>query len=74
MAEFYAARSSAEVNVESIAAAMADNIDPTRSHTYRKGKSGGWREQFTAEHCRLFEKIAGDVMHKYGFTLEASAI
>jgi len=74
MADFSAARSQMPVDVEKLADAMAANIDPLRSHTFRKAKSGGWREQFTAEHRRLFENVAGDLLRRHGFAADAAPI
>jgi len=42
-------------------------IQPSKSPTFRQGKSGGWREYFTDEHKRLFKEIAGDVLIKLGY-------
>ncbi|MFZ5809301.1 MAG: sulfotransferase domain-containing protein [Chloroflexota bacterium] len=42
-------------------------INPQRSPTFRKGKIGGWRESFTAEHIRLFKEISGDILIRLGY-------
>ncbi|HJQ14113.1 MAG TPA: sulfotransferase domain-containing protein [Anaerolineales bacterium] len=42
-------------------------IQPRRSHTFRSGKTGGWREHFTEEHKNLFKDIAGDLLVKLGY-------
>lgn len=67
MAEYYVARSTADLNVEEIVEAMQASIDPHRSHTYRKAESGGWRKKFSEEHHRLFEEFAGDLLRQYEF-------
>ncbi|WLD94951.1 sulfotransferase domain-containing protein [Alkalihalobacillus sp. AL-G] len=41
---------------------MIQNINPTTSPTYRKGKIGGWREEFDDELKRTFKIIAGDLL------------
>lgn len=43
------------------------SIQPTKSPTFRQGRSGGWREYFTDEHKRLFKEIAGDVLIRLGY-------
>ena len=48
-------------------AKIKDAIQPQKSATFRKGKSGGWREHFTEEHKRLFKDIAGDLLIKLGY-------
>src|SRR5690349_19944288 len=53
MACFYAARTTSQINVDSLISIMRSSIDPKRSHTYRAGQSGGWRKQFTPEHHKL---------------------
>lgn len=39
-----------------------DNINPAKSHTYRKGKAGGWRGVFTESQKDKFKQIAGDLL------------
>ena len=67
MAQYCAERTETPIDVEELAQAMKSSIDPTRSHTYRKGSSGGWRSRFTDEHRRLFDEVAGDLLRQYGF-------
>ncbi|MEN6299594.1 MAG: sulfotransferase domain-containing protein [Anaerolineaceae bacterium] len=46
---------------------LASNIDPQRSPTFRSGKTGGWRSQFTPEHKALFKEICGDLLIRLGY-------
>lgn len=46
---------------------LAASIDPQRSPTFRSGKTGGWRGQFTPEHKRLFKDVAGDLLVRLGY-------
>jgi Sulfotransferase domain len=46
---------------------LADSIDPQRSPTFRSGKVGGWRDQFSAENKRLFKQVAGDLLLRLGY-------
>jgi hypothetical protein len=46
---------------------LAASIDPRRSPTFRSGKTGGWRGQFTPEHKRLFKDVAGDLLVQLGY-------
>jgi hypothetical protein len=46
---------------------LVEAIQPKKSHTFRSGKTGGWREHFTAEHKNLFKDIAGDLLVKLGY-------
>jgi hypothetical protein len=67
IAQYYADRTQTPVDVEELTQAMKLSIDPNRSHTYRKGSSGGWRSKFTEEHRRLFDEVAGDLSSRFGF-------
>jgi len=42
-------------------------IQPKKSHTFRSGKTGGWREHFTEEHKKLFKDVAGDLLVRLGY-------
>lgn len=42
-------------------------IDPENSPTFRSGKIGGWREQFTPEHKAVFKELAGELLVKLGY-------
>ena len=46
---------------------LVDAIQPKKSHTFRSGKTGGWREHFTEEHKKLFKEIAGDLLVRLGY-------
>jgi hypothetical protein len=42
-------------------------IQPKKSHTYRSGKTGGWKEYFTGQHKELFKDVAGDLLDRLGY-------
>jgi hypothetical protein len=42
-------------------------IQPGKSHTFRSGKAGSWREHFTEEHRKLFKDVAGDLLVRLGY-------
>jgi len=42
-------------------------IQPENSPTFRKGKTGGWREHFTDEHIKIFKEITGDLLITLGY-------
>lgn len=46
---------------------LVQAIQPKKSHTFRSGKTGGWREQFSDEHKRLFKDVAGDLLVRLGY-------
>ena len=47
--------------------ALAQNIDPKRSPTFRSGKVGGWKNSFTEEHKRIFKDTTGDLLIRLGY-------
>lgn len=46
---------------------LVDAIQPKKSHTFRSGKTGNWKEYFTDEHKKLFKDVAGDLLVKLGY-------
>jgi sulfotransferase 6B1 len=46
---------------------LVQAIQPKKSHTFRSGKTGAWREYFTEELKDLFKDIAGDLLVKLGY-------
>ena len=46
---------------------LVDAIQPKKSHTFRSGKTGGWREYFTEEHKNIFKDVAGDLLVRLGY-------
>jgi len=52
---------------EKALAILAEAIQPKKSHTFRSGKTGGWKEHFTEEHKALFKDVAGDLLVRLGY-------
>lgn len=46
---------------------LVDSIQPKKSHTFRLGKTGGWKQYFTDEHKSLFKEVAGDMLVRLGY-------
>src|SRR5688572_25449889 len=46
---------------------LVEAIQPKKSHTFRSGKTGGWKEHFSEEHKKLFQDVAGDLLIKLGY-------
>jgi hypothetical protein len=46
---------------------LVDAIQPKKSHTFRSGKTGGWKEYFTDDHKKLFKDVAGDLLVRLGY-------
>jgi hypothetical protein len=63
MAEFYLHRDSRSgLDVNESVRAMEANVEPHKSHTFRSGQKAAWQKEFTAEHRRLFNEIAGGLV------------
>ena len=43
------------------------SINPTKSPTFRAGKTGEWKKHFTDEHKKIFKEVAGDLLVKLGY-------
>ena len=46
---------------------LVEAIQPKKSHTFRSGKTGGWKEYFTDKPKKLFKDVAGDLLVKLGY-------
>ena len=46
---------------------LTEAIQPKKSHTFRSGRTGGWKEHFTEEHKQLFKDVAGDLLVRLGY-------
>ncbi|MBC7876720.1 MAG: sulfotransferase domain-containing protein [Anaerolineales bacterium] len=46
---------------------LESSINPTKSPTFRSGKTGEWKKHFTDEHKKIFKDVAGDLLIKLGY-------
>ena len=46
---------------------LESSINPSRSPTFRSGKTGEWKKYFTQEHKKIFKDVAGDLLVKLGY-------
>jgi hypothetical protein len=46
---------------------LIEAIQPKKSHTFRSGKTGEWKERFTDDHKKLFKDVAGDLLVRLGY-------
>ena len=46
---------------------LVEAIQPKKSHTFRSGKTGGWKEHFAEEHKKLFKNVAGELLVRLGY-------
>ena len=54
-------------NCSSVQAVLRRGLDPTRSHTYRTGRTGTWRDEFSPEHIAAFKEVTGDMLVRLGY-------
>lgn len=52
---------------ELILDSLESSINPSRSPTFRSGKTGEWKKYFTDEHKRIFKDAAGDLLIRLGY-------
>ena len=46
---------------------LESSINPTKSPTFRSGKTGEWKKHFTDEHKQIFKDVAGELLIRLGF-------
>jgi len=46
---------------------LESSINPSRSPTFRSGKTGEWAKYFTEAHKKIFKEVAGDLLVKLGY-------
>jgi sulfotransferase 6B1 len=57
---------------ETILGYLETSINPRRSPTFRSGKTGEWKKQFTPEHKQLFKEVAGDLLIRLGYEKDSN--
>lgn len=63
----YATHHPDDIDVEAVLRDAVAAIAPERSHTFRAGTSGGWRDAFSPEQQRRFDMVADAVLKRYGY-------
>ena len=46
---------------------LENSINPSKSPTFRSGKTGEWKKHFTGEHKKIFKEVAGDLLIQLGY-------
>jgi hypothetical protein len=52
---------------ELIFESLESSINPSKSPTFRSGKTGEWKKHFTPEHKKIFKGVAGDLLVRLGY-------
>jgi hypothetical protein len=61
------ARTPLQTTRQLILNSLETSINPTKSPTFRSGKTGEWKKHFTDEHKKIFKEVAGDLLVKLGY-------
>jgi hypothetical protein len=64
--DFFGSKADREFDRENVILSALTSLDPSRSHTFRAGRAGGWRSVFTQDHERAFADVAGDLNRTLG--------
>lgn len=54
-------------DVDTLAERALAAIDPGRSHTFREGRPGGWRNAFKASHVEAMRSVAETLLRELGY-------
>jgi sulfotransferase family protein len=65
--DHFLARVPLQASRQRILDSLEASINPTKSPTFRSGKTGEWQKYFTEEHKKIFKNVAGDLLIKLGY-------
>lgn len=65
--DHFLARLPLQTSHELILDSLESAINPSKSPTFRSGKTGEWKKYFTQEHTRIFKETAGKLLIKLGY-------
>lgn len=46
---------------------LSQGTNPVNSPTFRRGKSGSWKEEYTAQHIQAFKALGEDFLENFGY-------
>jgi hypothetical protein len=67
IADHFLARAPLQTPRGLILESLEASINPSRSPTFRSGKTGEWKKHFTEEHKKIFKEVSGDLLVKLGY-------
>ena len=65
--DHFLTRVSLQTPRELILDSLESSINPSRSPTFRSGKTGEWKKYFTDEDKKIFKDVAGDLLIRLGY-------
>jgi hypothetical protein len=66
------ARVSLQSSRQLILDSLESSINPTKSPTFRSGKTGEWKKHFTGKHKKIFKDVAGDLLIRLGYEKDST--
>lgn len=64
---FYGQRANRKLEIAWLVERACAGIDPQRSHTFRNGKAGAWKNEFSKQNKDHMKQVAGDLLIKLGY-------
>lgn len=65
--DHFLARIPLQASRELLLESLEASINPSKSPTFRSGKTGEWEKHFTQEHKKIFKDVAGDLLIRLGY-------
>jgi hypothetical protein len=65
--DHFLARVPLTISRETILDSLESSINPSKSPTFRSGKTGEWKKYFTDKHKKIFKDVAGDLLIRLGY-------
>ena len=65
--DHFLARVPLQADREPLLESLETSINPSKSPTFRSGKTGEWKKHFTDEHKKIFKDVAGDLLIRLGY-------
>jgi len=65
--DHFLARVPLQANRGLLLESLESSINPSKSPTYRSGKTGEWSKYFKNEHKSIFKDVAGDLLIRLGY-------
>lgn len=65
--DHFSRRTALQTPAKFILESLEASINPSKSPTFRSGKTGEWKKYFTDEHKKMFKDAAGNLLVKMGY-------
>lgn len=65
--EFLSSKMGEKLEIDALVERALEAVQPNRSHTFRRGGSGGWKADFDEKAKEDFKAVAGDLLIRLGY-------